>query len=340
MGNSCLTVNPDEVVVVEKCGAFSHVAEAGCHCLGCDVLPGCITTHNCSLRMFEVKSETELVLDEYFIVNYTVTAQISVDPSRAYEAIYSLKEPNAQIASQIKSIVRGVLCPDAGSQRVFRPGEAQAKEMIKDALQDAISQYGYQVHAVQVAMFYPKDTPRWVVNASQALPEAQLARKNAYETAQGRKNYVVFQAQAARDCKILQGEGAARQMIAIAEGLKRDLGGDQELSVKAMTDLILMTQHFDSLQQMAEQDTTIMMPMDLGYVKRLAHDIDHFSSRPAPPSSPPKQMGMKGRQICQRYASSDTALQRTLLAHDARLQRSFGRQARTQDAGHWVDRRT
>lgn len=278
--------------------------------------------------MFEVKSETEIVLDQFLIITYKVTAQISIDPNRAYEAIYSLKEPSAQIASHIKSIVRGVFCPPStyeGVGKWCRPGEAHAKEMIKQALQDAISQHGYQVHAVQVAMLYPKDTPKWVIDAAQALPEAQLARKNAYETAQGRKNWVVFQAQAARDCKILQGEGAARQVIAIAEGLKRDLGGDEELSVKALTDLILMTQHFDSLEKMAQQDTTIMMPIDLGYVKRLAHDIDHFSARPAPPSSPPKQLGMEGRQPCRHHKSSDSALKRALLAHDARLQRSFGR---------------
>jgi len=326
MGNSFLTVSPDEIVVVEKCGAFSHVAEPGCHCLGCDIWPGCITTRKGSLRMFEVQSETELVLDQFLIINFKVTAQISINANLAYGAFYSLEEPSVQIASVIKSIVRGIFLPpstDEGSSRWCRPGTEQAKEMIKDALEAAISKHGYQAHAVQVAMLYPKDTPKWVRDASQALPEAQIAKKNAYETAQGRKNYVVFQAQAARDCKILQGEGAARQLIAIAEGLKRDLGGDEELSVKALTELILMTQHFDCLERMAEQDTTIMMPMDLGYVKRLAQDIDHFGSRPAPPSSAPGQMGMERMHIGRHYGSSDAALKQTLLAEDARVKRSF-----------------
>lgn len=198
--------------------------------------------------------------------------------------------------------------------------------MIKEALQDAISQHGYQVHAVHLSMLFPADTPQWVVDASQAEAEARIERKCAYETAQGRKNYVVFHAQAARDCKVLQGEGAARQLIAIAEGLKRDLGGDGEISVSALTELILMTQHFDSLEKMSQQDTTIMMPVDLGYVSRLARDIHDFSSRPnAPASGPPKQMGMERRGHSPPRGGSDTALLQSLLARDAKLKRSFAR---------------
>ena len=46
--------------------------------------------------------------------------------------------------------------------------------------------------------------------------------------------------------EVLRGRIGTRQLIAIAEGLKRDLGGDGEISVSALTELILMTQHFDS----------------------------------------------------------------------------------------------
>lgn len=319
--NAFVSVNPDEVVVVEQFGRFSHVAEAGCHCLGLDVCGGCITTHKACCRAFEVEAETELVFDKYIIINLRLTAQISIAPSRAYAAVYRLQDPKGQIASYMKDIARGAFCHGKGCCKA-RGLEAK-KEMIKDNLQDAIFDCGYEVHAVQVFFLYPNDTPQWVRNASQALAEAELERKAAIEKAQGHYNYKVFQAKAARDCKALQGEGAARQLIAIAEGLKRDLG-DQPSSTSAMLELLLMIQHFDALEKISQENTTIMMPLDLGYVARLAHDLRSFaSSQSSSAYGPPKQMVMDRKARKAAGGAGDHALQKVIKLKDAKLKQSF-----------------
>lgn len=164
------------------------------------------------------------------------------------------------------------------------------KEMIKDALIDAICEYGYQVHAVQVSCFYPSDTPQWVLDAAQASAEAQKALLATREHAEGRKNYDIFQARAARDCMVLQAEGIVRQQAALAEGLKRDLGADAPLSRDTLKELLLITRHFDSLEKMAQEETTIMMPIDFANLTRVCREIRGFS--PPTSLSRPLQVGM------------------------------------------------
>jgi len=285
MGNICITVQPDECVVVEKLGSFSHVAEPGLNCLGCDIQGICIKTHALDARVFEVKAETEVVVNN-MILNVKTSAQVSVDRSKAFEAVYRSEDAKAQIASYMSDVVRGIYC---NKNKMLRPGQERLREMIKDALAAVISEYGYQVHAVQVGSFYPADTPKWVVDAAQALPEAQKALLATIEHAQGRKNYDIFQARAARDCMILAAEGIVRQQGALAEGLSRDLGADVPLSPADLKELLLITRHFDSLENMAEEETTIMMPINLGHLSRTCHEIRSFSCAP---SSPPPQIGM------------------------------------------------
>lgn len=286
MGNSncCITVQPDELAVIEKLGSFSQVAEPGMSCLGCDLGGICIKAHKVDTRVFEVHANTEVIVNE-MILNVKTSAQLSVDQSKAFEAVYGLFQPRAVIASYISDIVRGIYC----NRRMFRPGQERLKEMIKDALNDAIGKYGYLVHAVQVGSFYPTDTPQWVVDAAQAKAEAQKHLLAMREHAQGRKNYDIFQAQAARDCMILQAEGLVKQQAALADGLKRDLGADAPLSQDDLKELLLITRHFDSLEKMAQEDTTIMMPIDLGNLSRLCKEIRSFSFAPV---SPPIQNGM------------------------------------------------
>lgn len=290
MSNCCITVQPDEVVVVEKLGSFSHVAGPGFNCLGCDYSACCIKTHKVDIRVFEVKTNTEIIVDN-LILNVESSVQVSVDPSKACEAVYRLRDPLTIISTHISDIVRGVYCPRRDAQRMFRPGRDKMKDLIKETLVDVISVYGYEVHSVQVATYYPRDTPQWVIDASQALPEAQKALQATREHAQGRKNYDIHQARANRDCMVLQAEGTARQTEAIAEGLRRDMGGDAHLSSGALKEILLTTQYLDTLQKMAEEETTIMMPINIGNLSRVCGEIRNFSYTPA---SPPQQFGMKG----------------------------------------------
>lgn len=291
MGNSCITVQPDEVVVVEKLGSFSRVAEPGFHCLGCDMSGICIKTHTLDVRVVEVENSTEVIVDN-FILRVESLAQVSLDPNMAYEAVYRLKEPRTIIATHLSDIVRGAYCPQRDDQKMFRPGRDGMKKWIHEALSKAISTYGYQVHGVQVATFYPEDTPQWVIDASQALPEAEKALLATREHAQGRKNYVIHQARVARDCMVLQAEGTARQTQTIADGLKRDLGGDAPLPPSVLREVLLMNRYFDSLDKMADQETTIMMPISLGNLRRVCGDIQNFSFAAPARDLPPRQLRM------------------------------------------------
>lgn len=119
-----------------------------------------------------------------------------------------------------------------------------------------------------------------MIDAAQGLPDAQKHLQLSRETAQGRRNYVIHQAKVERDCKVLQAEGIARMQTALAEGLRRDLGADAPLSAQTMKELLLTTRHFDALQKMAEEDITIMVPLDVGNLGRIYREVRDFSLTP------------------------------------------------------------
>lgn len=73
---------------------------------------------------------------------------------------------------------------------------------------------------------------------------------------------VIRAAQADAEAKFLAGQGIARQRGAIIDGLKASLGAaESEISAERVTELLLITQYFDTLEKMAAGNaTTVFLP--------------------------------------------------------------------------------
>jgi hypothetical protein len=79
-------------------------------------------------------------------------------------------------------------------------------------------------------------------------------RVAASEKAEAEKILVVKAAEADAESKHLQGQGIAKQRAAIVDGLKASLtDGAKHLSPEQVTELLLITQFFDTLNHMSER---------------------------------------------------------------------------------------
>lgn len=86
---------------------------------------------------------------------------------------------------------------------------------------------------------------------------------------------VIRAAQADAEAKFLAGQGIARQRGAIIDGLKQSLGAaESEITAERVTELLLITQYFDTLEKMAAGNaTTVFLPHTPGGLGSVAEQM-------------------------------------------------------------------
>merc|ERR1712151_1275488 len=99
-------------------------------------------------------------------------------------------------------------------------------------------------------------------------------RDAAIMAAEAEKVRVVKNAEAAADAAQLQGEGIARQRRAIIDGLRESIthGTGEELSTEKVSELLLVTQYFETLRDIAatSKAQTVFIPHSAGAVADVA----------------------------------------------------------------------
>merc|ERR1719229_1328012 len=102
-------------------------------------------------------------------------------------------------------------------------------------------------------------------------------RDAAVMAAEAEKTKVVKAAEAAADAAELQGQGIARQRRAIIDGLRDSIthGTEESLSTEKISELLLITQYFESLRDIAANSKaqTVFLPHSAGAVGDVAGQI-------------------------------------------------------------------
>mmetsp|Transcript_82872 Transcript_82872/g.239429 ORF Transcript_82872/g.239429 Transcript_82872/m.239429 type:complete len:135 (-) Transcript_82872:87-491(-) len=102
-------------------------------------------------------------------------------------------------------------------------------------------------------------------------------RDAAIMAAEAEKVRVVKAAEASADAAQLQGEGIARQRRAIIDGLRDSIthGTKEELGTEKISELLLITQYFETLRDIAAQSKaqTVFLPHSAGAVGDVASQI-------------------------------------------------------------------
>merc|ERR1719382_1871572 len=145
---------------------------------------------------------------------------------------------------------------------------------VQRKLQEEMMNFGFQIHKALVTELVPNAE---VVQSMNEINRQKRLRDAAIMAAEAEKTKVVKAAEAAADAAQLQGEGIARQRRAIIDGLRDSIthGTDQSLSTKEISELLLITQYFETLRDIAANSKaqTVFLPHSAGAVADVAGQV-------------------------------------------------------------------
>ena len=255
---SFFTVETAQVAIVQRLGKFARVAGPGLN-WKTPYLETVVRRLSMKVQQFDVQVETK-TQDNVF-VQIPVSIQYKVIPEGVEAAFYKLSDPVKQIESMVYNVVLGHV-PKMKLDDTFL-NQADIASDLRDNLDASMKEYGYSIVKVLISDIVPDQKVKAAMNDINA---AQREREATVSRAETNKMLLVKQAEAEAESKRLQGEGIANQRKAIITGLK-DSVEDFAKTVPGSTpqdvmQLVLMTQYFDTLKEIAANDhtNTILVP--------------------------------------------------------------------------------
>jgi regulator of protease activity HflC (stomatin/prohibitin superfamily) len=255
---SFFTVQTAQVAIVQRLGKFARIAGPGLN-WKTPYLETVVQRMSMKVQQFEVQVETK-TQDNVF-VQIPVSIQYKVIPEGVEAAFYKLSDPVKQIESMVYNVVLGHV-PKMKLDDTFL-NQADIASDLRDNLDASMKEYGYSIVKVLISDIVPDQKVKAAMNDINA---AQREREATVSRAETNKLLLVKQAEAEAESKRLQGEGIANQRKAIIAGLK-DSVEDFAKTVPGSTpqdvmQLVLMTQYFDTLKEVAANDhtNTILIP--------------------------------------------------------------------------------
>jgi len=255
---SFFTVETAQVAIVQRLGKFARVAGPGLN-WKTPYLETVVRRLSMKVQQFDVQVETK-TQDNVF-VQIPVSIQYKVIPEGVEAAFYKLSDPVKQIESMVYNVVLGHV-PKMKLDDTFL-NQADIASDLRDNLDASMKEYGYSIVKVLISDIVPDQKVKAAMNDINA---AQREREATVSRAETNKMLLVKQAEAEAESKRLQGEGIANQRKAIIAGLK-DSVEDFAKTVPGSTpkdvmQLVLMTQYFDTLKEIAANDHTnaILIP--------------------------------------------------------------------------------
>jgi len=243
----CFTISTAQVGIIERFGKFNRLAAPGLGCFICGA-EDLVGRMSYRVQQLDVRVETK-TLDNVFI-NTVVSIQYQVLQEKVYDAFYALTNPTKQITAHVFDVLRSEL-PNLELDEVFEAKDELAKT-VKEALSSTMTQYGYQILQVLVTEL---DPPLRVKNAMNEINSNERLKYAVAEQAEGQKILKVKSAEAEAESKYLSGVGVAKQRKAIVDGLRESIvdfsGGVKGASNKDIMDLLLLTQYFDCIRDVA-----------------------------------------------------------------------------------------
>jgi len=255
---SFFTVQTSQVAIVQRLGKFARVAGPGLN-WKTPFIESVVYRMSMKVQQFDVQVETK-TQDNVF-VQIPVSIQYKVIPEAVESAFYKLTNPVKQIESMVYNVVLGHV-PKMKLDDTFL-NQADIANDLRDNLDGSMKEYGYSIVKVLISDIVPDQKVKAAMNDINAAAREREATVSRAET---NKLLLVKQAEAEAESKRLQGEGIANQRKAIISGLK-DSVEDFAKAVQGSTpqdvmQLVLMTQYFDTLKEIAANDHTnaILIP--------------------------------------------------------------------------------
>jgi regulator of protease activity HflC (stomatin/prohibitin superfamily) len=268
---SFFTVSTAEVAVITRFGKFLRVAEPGLNWKRpfLDSVAGTV-----SLRVNQITLTMETKTKDNVFVTIPISVQNRVRPEKVFDAYYKLSDPVAQIQSYVEQVILGHV-PGMTLDEVFA-SQSSIAAAVKQELDADMSGFGYEIVNVLVTDIVPDAKVKSAMNDINAAQREQVA---ANARGEAEKILVVKKAEAEAESKALQGQGIANQRKAIIEGLQVSIEQFQKVvegaSAKEVMQLVMVTQYFDTLKSIGENDrtNTLFLAHSPGVVKDLSDQI-------------------------------------------------------------------
>jgi len=249
---SFFTVRTAEVAVVTRFGKFLRVAQPGLNWKMpyLDSVSGAV-----SLRVNQISLTMETKTRDNVFVTIPISVQNRVRPEKVFDAFYKLANPSQQIQSYVEQVILGHV-PGMTLDEVFA-SQSSIAAAVKQELDSDMSAFGYEIVNVLVTDIVPDAKVKSAMNDINAAQREQVA---ANARGEAEKILVVKKAEAEAESKALQGQGIANQRKAIIEGLQTSVEQFQKAvegaTSKEVMQLVLVTQYFDTLKSIGENDKT------------------------------------------------------------------------------------
>jgi regulator of protease activity HflC (stomatin/prohibitin superfamily) len=268
---SFFTVNTAEVAVVTRFGKFLRIAQPG---LNWKVPFFDTVAGNVSLRVNQISLTMETKTKDNVFVTIPISVQNRVRPEKVYDAFYKLSDPTQQIQSYVEQVILGHV-PGMTLDEVFA-SQSSIAAAVKQELDADMATFGFEIVNVLVTDIVPDAKVKSAMNDINAAQREQVA---ANARGEAEKILVVKKAEAEAESKALQGQGIANQRKAIIEGLQTSVEQFQKTvegaSAKEVMQLVLVTQYFDTLKSIGENDktSTLFLAHTPGAVKDVSDQI-------------------------------------------------------------------
>jgi regulator of protease activity HflC (stomatin/prohibitin superfamily) len=250
------TVRQQTSAIVERFGKFQSIRSSGLH-IKIPVFDRIAGRINLKIQQLDVLVETK-TKDDVF-VRLKISVQFQVLKEKVYDAFYKLENPHDQITSYVFDVVRAEV-PKMKLDDVFERKDDIAIA-VKQELNEAMINYGYDIIKTLVTDIDPDVQVKAAMNRINAAEREKVAAE--YE-AEAERIKIVAKARAEAESKRLQGQGIADQRREIARGLEEsvDVLNNVGINSQEASALIVVTQHYDTLQSIGEETNTnlILMP--------------------------------------------------------------------------------
>ncbi len=247
-------VKQQSAAVIERFGKFVSVRQSGLQ-LKIPIIDNVAGRLSLRIQQLDVVVETK-TKDDVF-VKLKVSVQFKVIKEKVYDAFYKLDNPGDQITSFIFDVVRAEV-PKLILDDVFLKKDDIAIA-VKSELQEAMTEYGYQIIKTLVTDIDPDAQVKEAMNRINASEREKVA---AQFEGEAQKILIVEKAKAEAESKRLQGQGIADQRREIARGLEdsvKVLNG-VDINSQEASALIVVTQHYDTLQSVgAEANSNLIL---------------------------------------------------------------------------------
>ena len=250
------TVRQQTAVSIERFGKFESIRHSGLQ-MKIPIIDKVAARISLKIQQLDVIVETK-TLDDVF-VKIKVSVQFVVIKEKVYDAIYKLEYPHDQITSYVFDVVPAEV-PKMKLDDVFVKKDDIAIA-VKREVQESMETYGYDIIKTLVTDIDPDAQVKAAMNRINAAEREKVAAQ--YE-GDAQRILIVEKAKAEAESKRLQGQGIADQRREIARGLVESVDVLQKVGVSSQeaSALIVVTQHYDTLQAVGQQTKSnlILLP--------------------------------------------------------------------------------